>query len=59
MTSKCLGHLDKTSASILTSEQGIPIIKEQVMSTPKFSGQAELGFASTLMDKEGTATRKE
>ena len=29
------------------------------MSTPKFSGQAELGSASTLMKKEGTMTRKE
>ena len=29
------------------------------MSTPKFLGQAELGFASTLMRKEGTMSRKE
>ena len=57
--SKFLGQIEKMFASALTSEQGIPIIKEQVMSTPKFSGQAELGFASTLMDKEGTTTRKE
>ena len=40
-------------------EEGIPIIKEQVMSTPKFSGQAELGSASALMTKEWTMTRKE
>ena len=53
--SKCLGQIENTFAS----EQGIPIIKEQVMSTPKFLGQEELGFVSTLMDKEGTTTRKE
>ena len=40
-------------------EEGIPIIKEQAMSTPKFSGQVELGSVSALMTKEGTTTRKE
>ena len=29
------------------------------MSTRNFSGQAELGSSSTLMTKEGIATRKE
>ena len=29
------------------------------MSTPMFSGQAELGSASKRMTKEGTMTRKE
>ena len=29
------------------------------MLTPKFSSQAELGFASALMTKEGTTIRKE
>ena len=57
--SKCLGQIEKMFESALTSEQGILIIKEQVILTPKFSGQAELGFALTLMDKEGTTTRKE
>ena len=47
------------SASTLTSEEGIPIIKEQAMLTPKFSVQARIGFASTLIIKEGTTTRKE
>ena len=47
------------SALALMSEEGIHIIKEQAMSTPKFSGQAELGSASTLMTKEWTTTRKE
>ena len=59
MTSECLGRIELTSASTLTSEEGIPIIKEQAMSTPKFLGQAELGSASTLMKKERTTTRKE
>ena len=49
--SKCLGQIEKTFASALTSEQGIPIIKEQAMLTPNFSGQAELGSLSTFMTK--------
>ena len=58
-TFECSCRIEMASASILTSEEGIPIIKEQAMSTPKFSGQAELGFASTLTTKEGTMTVKE
>ena len=34
------------------SEERITIIKEKAMSTPNFSGQAELGSASILMTKE-------
>ena len=37
-TSECSGRIELVSASALTSEEGIPIIKEQAMSTPKFLG---------------------
>ena len=58
-TSECSIQIELASTSALTLENWIPIIKEQVMLTPKFSGQAELGSASALMTKEGTTTRKE
>ena len=58
-TSECSGRTELASTSILTLEEGIPIIKEESMLNPKFSSQAELGSASTLMTKERTATRKE
>ena len=32
---------------------------EQARSIPKFSGQARLGYASTLIKKDETTTRKE
>ena len=51
VTFECLGLIELVSASTLTSEEGIPIIKEQAMPTPKFSGQAVLGSASKLMKK--------
>ena len=37
-TFECSGQIDMAYASALTSEEGIPIIKEQDMLTPKFSG---------------------
>ena len=46
------------SATSLTLDEGIPIIKEQAMSTPNLSVQVNLGSVSTLMTKEGTTTRK-
>ena len=57
-TSECSSRIELASASALTSEEGIPIIKEQAMSTPEFSGQRELGSTSALMTKEGTTTKK-
>ena len=38
VTSKCSGGIELASASTLTLEGGIPIIKEHAMSTPKLSG---------------------
>ena len=37
-TSECSGQIEMAYASALTSEEGIPIIKEQDMPTSKFSG---------------------
>ena len=37
-TFECPGRIELVSAWALTSEEGIPIIKGQAMSTPKFSG---------------------
>ena len=56
---ECLGRIELVSTSAPTSEENIPMIKEKAMSTPNFSGQAELGSASTLMTKNGITTKKE
>ena len=37
-TFECSGRIELASASTVTSEEGIPIIKEQAKSIPKFSG---------------------
>ena len=52
MFSECSSQIEMSPTSTIMLEERIPIIKEQAMSTPNFSGQAELGSASTLMTKE-------
>ena len=56
VTYDCSGRIEMVSTSTLTSKEGIPIIKEQAMLTPKFLGQAESGPALALMTKEVTVT---